>query len=148
MTKRQKDFVKSFVQTENATNAALRAGYSPKTAHVQGCRLLKNDKIQQAIAVTLDRMGLDDEMLSNRLKRIIEKGVKSERVAATDALRGIEMAFRLKDRFPAMKHEIDERSVKLSLEGKSIEELNMKYKEVLEEVHRFKEIEGETDDKE
>tara|TARA_B100000949_G_C14062501_1_gene358340 strand:- start:431 stop:571 length:141 start_codon:yes stop_codon:yes gene_type:complete len=35
----------------NATQAAIRAGYSPKTAPQQGSRLLRNAVVQQAIAV-------------------------------------------------------------------------------------------------
>ena len=33
----------------NATQAAMRAGYSEKTAESQGCRLLRNVKVQSAI---------------------------------------------------------------------------------------------------
>ena len=47
LTVMQRRFVEAF--DSNATAAALKAGYSPKTAHVQGCRLLKLDKVQAAI---------------------------------------------------------------------------------------------------
>lgn len=47
--------IKVFVATylsngENATKAALAAGYSAKSAHVFGCNLLKNVKVQALIA--------------------------------------------------------------------------------------------------
>jgi phage terminase small subunit len=43
-------FIQHYLKTYNATQAALDAKYAPKSAHVQGCRLLKNDKVQAAIA--------------------------------------------------------------------------------------------------
>lgn len=39
----------------NATEAALKAGYSPKTAESQGCRLLKNVKVAEAIRARQDK---------------------------------------------------------------------------------------------
>lgn len=33
----------------NATQAAIKAGYSPASAHVTGCRLLKNEKVADEI---------------------------------------------------------------------------------------------------
>jgi len=45
----QRKFVHEFVETTNASEAARRAGYSPRTAGVQGAVLLKNPRIQQAI---------------------------------------------------------------------------------------------------
>jgi len=47
MTARQRAFVEAY--TDNATEAAIKAGYSPKTAYSQGQRLLKNVEIAQAI---------------------------------------------------------------------------------------------------
>ena len=47
LTVRQQAFVNAY--TGNATEAAIKAGYSPDSAHVQGVRLLKNDNIMAAI---------------------------------------------------------------------------------------------------
>lgn len=46
--KRQR-FVEEYMLDLNATRAAIRAGYSPKTAESQGSRLLSNAKIQEAV---------------------------------------------------------------------------------------------------
>jgi phage terminase small subunit len=43
-------FVREYLIDLNATQAAERAGYSPKTAYSQGHRLLKDAEIQRAIA--------------------------------------------------------------------------------------------------
>lgn len=43
------DFIREYLVDLNATQAAIRAGYSPKTAHSQGQRLLKHVEVAQAI---------------------------------------------------------------------------------------------------
>ena len=48
MTRKQDRFVKEYLIDLNATQAAIRAGYSPKTANEQG--LLANVSVQEAIA--------------------------------------------------------------------------------------------------
>jgi phage terminase small subunit len=50
LTLKQERFAAEYVKDLNATNAAMRAGYSEKTAHVQGCTLLKNPKVVEEIA--------------------------------------------------------------------------------------------------
>ena len=47
---RQARFVEEYMVDLNATQAAIRAGYSPDTASEQACRLLGNVKVQQAVA--------------------------------------------------------------------------------------------------
>ena len=50
LTAKQTRFVQEYLIDLNATQAAARAGYSKRSAEVQGCRLLKNDKVSAAIA--------------------------------------------------------------------------------------------------
>ena len=45
----KKQFVREYLVDLNATQAAIRAGYSPKTAMQQGQRLLTRDDVQAAI---------------------------------------------------------------------------------------------------
>lgn len=47
---KQLDFVDEYLKDLNATQAAIRAGYSEKTARQQAARLLSNVGIQEAIA--------------------------------------------------------------------------------------------------
>lgn len=47
-------FVDEYLKDLNATQAAIRAGYSPKTAGVQGSTLLKNPNISAEIKKRLD----------------------------------------------------------------------------------------------
>ena len=50
LTARQKRFADEFLLDLNGTQAAIRAGYSPKTADQQASRLLTNVKISDRIA--------------------------------------------------------------------------------------------------
>ena len=50
LTDKQQRFVDEYLIDLNATQAAIRAGYSAKTADQQGSRLLANVKIKQAVA--------------------------------------------------------------------------------------------------
>lgn len=50
MNDKQLRFVEEYLVDLNATQAAIRAGYSEKTARSQGQRLLTNDDIQQALS--------------------------------------------------------------------------------------------------
>ena len=50
MTAKQERFVQEYLIDLNATQAAIRAGYSPKTAQEQSARLLSKVMIQTAIS--------------------------------------------------------------------------------------------------
>lgn len=49
LTPRQQRFVGEYLCDLNATQAAIRAKYSQKTAEVQGCRLLRNAQVAAAV---------------------------------------------------------------------------------------------------
>jgi len=87
MTPKQTRFVQEYLVDLSATQAAIRAGYSAKTAYSQGQRLLKHVEVATAIqatqieisehlAVTADRVvggllseaeGKDDSTASSRV---------------------------------------------------------------------------------
>lgn len=67
LTEKQQRFVDEYLIDLNATQAAIRAGYSAKTADVQGSRMLGNVKVQQAIS----------EVMAERSKRT---GINQDRV--------------------------------------------------------------------
>ena len=46
---RQEKFISEYLKTLNVTQSAIKAGYSPHTASVQGSRLLKNEKVAKYI---------------------------------------------------------------------------------------------------
>ena len=49
LTPKQQRFVDEYLIDLNATQAAIRAGYSPKTAQEQSSRLLSNVMVQPGI---------------------------------------------------------------------------------------------------
>ena len=71
LTAKQSAFVNEYMLDLNATQAAIRAGYSEKTAQEQGSRLLSNVIVGKAIAVNKEiranETGIDAEWLLNRL---------------------------------------------------------------------------------
>lgn len=70
---RQIRFVEEYIKDLNATQAAIRAGYSKKTARSQGARLLTNVDIQNAIqeakSERQERAKIDADYV---LKRLVE----------------------------------------------------------------------------
>lgn len=50
LTELQYKFCHHYVNSLNATDAAIQAGYSPNNANVRGCRLLQHTKVQEYIA--------------------------------------------------------------------------------------------------
>ena len=54
LTEKQKRFVQEYLVDLNATQAAIRAGYSKKTARSQGQRLLTKVDIKEAIKKRMD----------------------------------------------------------------------------------------------
>lgn len=74
---KQKTFVREYLLDLNATQAAIRAGYSKKTANVQGPRLLVNVGIKAAIDKAQDkraaRTETDQDYIINTIKDTIER---------------------------------------------------------------------------
>ena len=49
LTLKQERFAQEYAVDHNGTQAAIRAGYSEKTAHAQASRLLKNAEVEKAL---------------------------------------------------------------------------------------------------
>lgn len=74
LTDKQKKFVEEYLIDLNATQSAIRAGYSPKTANEQGARLLANVSVQEAISKAMAersrRTGINQDRIVQELARI------------------------------------------------------------------------------
>ena len=74
MTKKQKRFVEEYLIDLNATQAAIRAGYSVKTANEQSSQLLAKLSIQQAVSEAMaersKRTGVNQDRVVVELARI------------------------------------------------------------------------------
>lgn len=74
MTKKQKRFVEEYLIDLNATQAAIRAGYSPDTAGSIGAENLKKpeikNRIDKAMAERSRRTGINQDRVLQELARI------------------------------------------------------------------------------
>ena len=67
LTPKQARFVEEYLIDLNATQAARRAGYSARTANEQGCRLLANVSVADAIAAAQNRRAQRTEVSADRV---------------------------------------------------------------------------------
>ena len=74
---RQIRFVEEYIKDLNATQAAIRAGYSKKTARSQGARLLTNvdilEAIQEARNERSERTKIDQDYVLTNIQKVIER---------------------------------------------------------------------------
>ncbi|KAB0556223.1 terminase small subunit [Pantoea stewartii] len=79
LTDKQELFAREFIVDLNATQAAIRAGYSAKTAQEQSSRLLSNVMVQQRIGelktVRNEQVGVDAAYVLRRLTEIDQMDV-------------------------------------------------------------------------
>ncbi|MCZ6730941.1 MAG: terminase small subunit [Gammaproteobacteria bacterium] len=87
LTPKQERFCHEYLVDLNATQAAIRAGYAENSAHVTGCRLLRNNKVSEAIAAgkaeLAERAGVSQDWVIERLKEVREASM--ERTKAGNA---------------------------------------------------------------
>lgn len=82
LTQKQRLFVEEYIIDFNATQAAIKAGYSKKTAYSIGQRLLKNVEIQKALQKAMkkrsERTQIDQDYVIMKLKEIADKPASDE----------------------------------------------------------------------
>jgi len=142
ITEKQKNFSHAFIKTGNAQKAVLQTYQTQKknSASVIAHELMENPIVLNYIDKILDRAGVSDDYLANKLHEIIDNSMSRQalrKISPADGLRGIEMAYRLKDRFPATRTQIDKREVTMKLQGKTPEELLAKLQDVSKEIQSF-----------
>ena len=81
LTPKQQRFVSEYLIDSNATQAAIRAGYSEKTAQQTGSRLLLNVVIQAAIKAGQKNIAKRNDLTVDDLVRELEEA----RIAALTA---------------------------------------------------------------
>ena len=84
MTPKQQRFVAEYLQDLNATQAAIRAGYSKSGASVEGVRLLANAKVAAAVAAAVaersERTEVTQDYVLNSIVETIERCKQAEPV--------------------------------------------------------------------
>ena len=67
LTEKQRRFVEEYLVDLNATKAAIRAGYSERTAQEQASRLLSNVMVQEAIQEAIAKRSARTEITQDRV---------------------------------------------------------------------------------
>lgn len=71
---RVKAFVNEYLITFDGTKSAIAAGYSPKTARVQGSQLLASEDVQSLLAAkmkaNMDKKGVTQEAIIDELRKV------------------------------------------------------------------------------
>ena len=126
----ERRFVQNFLESGKIQQSVLRAYDLDKSkkqyAANYGQQILKRPQVKSYLALMMDKMGLSDEFMSDRLKRVIKAGTNNQalkRASPADALRGLELAHRLKDDFPVKRTETTTKQYKMELSKKSSAEL-------------------------
>lgn len=161
LTEKQKKFVEEYLIDLNATQAAIRAGYSVKTADVQSSRMLGNVKVQQAIAEKMAersrRTGINQDRVLMELAKIAfvnaddvinaqdattKEGASRDDLAAIQSIKvksfgedGIEREIKLADKLKALEmlgRHLGMWNDKLQMSG--IEEERKKLGDILEQL--------------
>jgi phage terminase small subunit len=88
---KQAAFAREYAIDKNATQAAIRAGYSAKTAHSQGPRLLENVEVRAEIERTLAKSAAKVELsvasVSAKLLALSDKAEAMEGAGAINVAR-------------------------------------------------------------
>ena len=76
LTPKQYAFVQEYLIDKNGTQAAIRAGYSPKTANEQAARLLAKVSVDQVVTSELaklsEKAGITVEAVITTIKRLLK----------------------------------------------------------------------------
>jgi phage terminase small subunit len=93
LTNKQAAFVNEYLIDLNATQAAMRAGYSAKTANEQGARLLTNVSVAEAVAKALTERAEKSSRTALDVLKDIQADTRSARQQGDlkTALRGLEL---------------------------------------------------------
>lgn len=78
LTPRQAMFVREYLVDLNSTQAAIRAGYSERTAKQQGSRLLTNDDVQAAIAEAMKARATAVDISAEEVLRMLADEVRAD----------------------------------------------------------------------
>lgn len=128
---RRKKIIKAVAEGKTLQEAGIIAGLAPKSAESQVCKTLKNPQVQNALVSEMEKIGLGDACIAERLHTLIHgKKVISAVILApgsdTDPAdagsmtkdfievddnqaiaKGIELACKIKGQFAADKHDVN-----------------------------------------
>lgn len=151
LTFKQKRFIQEYLKTGNA-KASVEAVYdaNPQTANQMGHQLTHNPKIKKKIDEALEKMNLDEDFAVKALKEIISSGQKNatEEAKPGDALRGLEMFFKMKGYLGNQKQTL-KLNFKQKAEGMDVTQIKKELKKLDETQKQLLDMmKGEVEDAE
>lgn len=124
LTDRQARFCEEYLIDLNATQAAIRTGYSEKTANEQGARLLANVSVQEKIAELKAERAKRTEMTQDSVIQELAAVARAEvkGVRAVDKLKALELLGKhlgmFVERYEVNAAEIEKRIAEAREQGK------------------------------
>lgn len=99
LTDKQKLFVFEYLIDRNATQAAIRAGYSKKTAYAIGIENLKKPEIQKFLeqyqSDRAERCGVKFDEILGELKKIGFANIDIDNIKASDKIKALDVMSKL-----------------------------------------------------
>lgn len=130
LTKKQQRFVEEYCVDFNATQAAIRAGYSEKTADVQGCRMLRNVKVLTSVERRIKKLTMSADEALLRLSCIARGSLRPFLVDSTLGSKRVDLTTEKADRHLDLIKEIEitERAIVGDGNDSAIREVKTKIK--------------------
>lgn len=91
LTIKQKKFADEYVKTGNATDAAIKAGYSEKYAHTNANKLLQNTTIKARIDAQMQKLEDDKIMKADEALKLITAIARGEETTTVETQEGYEL---------------------------------------------------------
>lgn len=88
LTIKQKKFADEYVKTGNATDAAIKAGYSEKYAHTNANKLLQNTTIKARIDAQMQKLEDDKIMKADEALKLITAIARGEETTTVETKDG------------------------------------------------------------
>ena len=121
LTPKQQAFVSEYIIDQNATRAAIAAGYSPKTATVMGYENLSKPYLKKVIENALEERcrnnGITADFVLNGIKAI---ALKAE-IKESDTLKAYELLGKHLKLFTEKIEEKSDQTITITLEGQAEE---------------------------
>lgn len=157
-TLKQRKFAKIYVATGSKLKA-IRGSYnlgreggkwSDKNHYSMANNILASPFAQQAVREELDKIGLNEGKIADRLNRIIDKGTEERKLAfatPTLALDAIKEVNKMKGNYAAERKQVETKSARLNIDlnSKDQDGLMAELQNIQKEIHNFQEMVRETD---
>lgn len=86
----QLKFIDEYIKNPNATQAAIKAGYSEKTAYSQGQRLLKHDEIKSALKERTESIRSNNILTATERMEILSNIALDKEARENDKIKAID----------------------------------------------------------